>query len=71
MFAQLATYLILSILLYHLSPTLKFINASPYQECAFILKSQSLLNQLKPNSIDILCESIIDKYLNQHIYIYI
>jgi hypothetical protein len=72
MFAQLATYLILSIPLYHLSPTLKFINISPYQEHDFVLNHKSLLNQLKPNSINILCASIIDKYLNrQNIYEYL
>jgi hypothetical protein len=38
MFAQLATYLVLSNLLYHSSQTFKFINTSPYQECAFALK---------------------------------
>jgi hypothetical protein len=64
MFAQLATYLIHSIPLYHLSPTLKFINTSPYQERVFVFKPQSLLIQFKPNSIDILCVSSIKKYLN-------
>jgi hypothetical protein len=69
MFAQLVAY---SIPLYHSSQTFKFVNVSPCQERAFGLKPQSLLIQLKLDSIDILCASIIDKYLNQqNIYEYL
>jgi hypothetical protein len=31
-----------------------------------VLKPQVALNELKPNSIDIMCSSIIDKYINHH-----
>jgi dipeptidase len=31
---------------------------------SFVLKSQVALNELEPNSIDIMCSSIIDKYIN-------
>ncbi len=31
-----------------------------------MLKPQVALNELKPNSIDIMCSLIIDKYINHH-----
>jgi len=31
-----------------------------------VLKPQVALNELKPNSIDIMCSSIINKYINHH-----
>jgi len=31
-----------------------------------VLKPQVALNELKPNSIDIMCSLIIDKYINHH-----
>jgi hypothetical protein len=31
-----------------------------------VLKPQVALNELKPNSIDIMCSLIIDKYINRH-----
>jgi len=30
-----------------------------------VLKSQVALNELEPNSIDIMCSSIIEKYINR------
>jgi hypothetical protein len=30
-----------------------------------VLKSQVALNELEPNSINIMCSSIIDKYINR------
>jgi hypothetical protein len=39
-------------------------NTSPFEKWAPILKSQAALNELKPNSIHIMCSSIIDKYSN-------
>ncbi len=38
MLAQLTTYIVLSIPLYHASKTFKFSNTSPLQERAFVLK---------------------------------
>jgi hypothetical protein len=31
-----------------------------------VLKPQVALNELKPNLVDIMCSSIIDKYINYH-----
>ncbi len=53
MFAQLATYIILSLLLYHASISFSFLNTSPQPKCALVFKSTKLLNELPPNSIDI------------------
>ncbi len=39
MSAQLATYIVLFIPLYHASRTFTFMNTSPLQECAFVLKN--------------------------------
>jgi hypothetical protein len=66
MFAQLATYIILSLPLYHASISFSFFNTSPQPECAFVFKSTKLLNELPPDSIDIKAQSPIDKYLKRH-----
>ncbi len=39
MSAQLATYIILSLPLYHASKSFSFLNTSPQPKCAFVLKS--------------------------------
>ncbi len=52
MLAQLATYIILSIQQYHASKTFKFINASPMQEHAFVLKGVKSLKALPYNIFD-------------------
>jgi hypothetical protein len=41
MFAQLASYLILSLPLYHTSKSFSFLSTSPSSECAFVLKSNN------------------------------
>ncbi len=64
MVVQLFVYLVLSLPLYHSSRTFQFINTSPFEKQAFVLKSQVALNELKPNSTNIMCSSIIDKYIN-------
>jgi len=46
MFAQLATYLVFSILLYHSSRTFKFINTFPYQERVFCIKTLVLTKSI-------------------------
>jgi hypothetical protein len=66
MVVQLATDLVFFLSLYHSSQTFQFINTSPLKECVFVLKSQVALNELKPNSIDMMCSSIINKYINCH-----
>jgi hypothetical protein len=66
MFAQLATYIILSLPLYHASRSFSFLNTSPQLEHAFVFKSIKLLNELTPNSVDIQTQSLIDKYLKYH-----
>jgi hypothetical protein len=63
MFVRLVAYLVLSLSLYHSSRTFQFINISPFEERAFVLKSQVALNELEPNSNNIMCSSIIDKYI--------
>jgi hypothetical protein len=50
--------------IYHSSRTFQFTNTFPFEERTFVLKSQVALNELKPNSTNILCLSIIDKYIN-------
>ncbi len=65
MSTQLATYIVLSIPLYHASITFKFINTSPLQECAFVLKDVKSLKALPSNSTNIMCPSIIDKYIKK------
>ncbi len=65
MSAQLAVYLILSLPLYHASRTFKFINTSAPQDRAFVLKPQHVLLNLEPESTDIMCKSIIDRYIER------
>lgn len=65
MSAQLAAYLVLSLPLHHASRSFKFINTSPLEERAFVLKPQTVLNQLEDDSTDIMCSSIIDKYIDR------
>jgi hypothetical protein len=48
----------------HSFQTFQLINTFHYKECVFVLKSQFALNELEPNSIGIMCSSIIDKYIN-------
>jgi hypothetical protein len=64
MSAQLAAYLVLSITLYYASQAFKFINTSPLNEHAFVLKQQSILEQLEAKTTNIMYSSIINKYLN-------
>jgi hypothetical protein len=61
---QLVAYLVLSLPLYHSSKTFQFRNTSPSKKHVFVLKSQVASNELEPNSIDIICSSIIEKYIN-------
>ncbi len=69
MLAQLATYIVLSIPLYHSSKTFKFINTSPLQERAFVLKNVASLKTLILDSTNIMCPSIIDKYIKRPNYL--
>jgi hypothetical protein len=50
--------------IYHSSQTFQFTNTFPFEECVFVLKSQVALNELEPNSTNIMCLSIIKKYIN-------
>jgi hypothetical protein len=65
MVAQLVAYLGLSLPLYHSFRTFQFIHISPFEKHVFVLKSQVALNELEPNSNNIMCSSIIDKYINR------
>jgi hypothetical protein len=65
MLTQLTTYIVLSIPLYHASKTFKFINTSPLQERAFVLKNVASLKTLLMYSTYIMCMSIIDKYIKR------
>jgi hypothetical protein len=62
---QLATYIVLSIPPYHASRTFKFINTSLLQEHAFVLKDVKSLKNLPSNFTNIMCPSIIDKYIKR------
>ncbi len=64
MVAQVAIYFMFSLLLYHSFRTFQIINTSLFEERAFVLKQQVTLNELQPNSINIIYSSIIDKYIN-------
>jgi hypothetical protein len=52
--------------LYHYITHLQHFNSlkKNFEKCVFVLKSQVALNELKPNSIDIMCLSIIKIYIN-------
>jgi hypothetical protein len=50
MVAQLVAYLLLSLPLYHSSPTFQFINIFHFEKHIFVLKSQVALNELKLDS---------------------
>jgi hypothetical protein len=67
--AQLITHIVLSIPLYHASKTFKFINTSPLQEHAFVLKNVTSLKTFPLDSIDIMCASIVDKYIKRPNYL--
>jgi hypothetical protein len=62
---QLVVYLVLSLPLYHSFQTFQFINISPFEKHVFVFKFQIALNELKPNSINIMCSLIINKYINR------
>jgi hypothetical protein len=62
---QLDVYIVLFIPLYHAFRTFKFINTYPLQERAFVLKDITSLKNLPSNSIDIMCASIVDKYIKR------
>jgi hypothetical protein len=66
---QLVAYIILFIPLYHTSRTFKFINTSPLQKCAFVLKDVKTLEKLPSNCTNIVCPSIIDKYIERSNYL--
>jgi hypothetical protein len=63
MSAQLVAYIVLFIPLYHASKTFKFINTSPLQEHAS-------LKTLPLDSTNIMCPSIIDKYIKRPNYLF-
>jgi hypothetical protein len=69
MLTQLATKIVLSILLYHATRTFQFINTSPLQEYTFALKDMKSLKTLPSNSTNIMCSSIIDKYIKRPNYL--
>jgi hypothetical protein len=70
MSAQLITYIVLSILVYHAFRILKFINTSPLQECAFVLKNVELLKTLPLDFTNIMCLSTIDKYVKRNNFLF-
>jgi hypothetical protein len=58
---------VLSLPLYHSFRTFQFINILPFEEQVFVLRSQVALNELEPNLANMMCSSIIDKYINHFI----
>jgi hypothetical protein len=48
---------------------LNLFNTSPLQECAFVLKNIASLKTLSLDSTDIMCSSIIDKYIKRLNYL--
>jgi hypothetical protein len=69
MLAQLVMYIVLSIPLYHASRIFKFINTSPLQEHAFVLKNVASLKTFPLDSTNIMCPSIIEKYIKRPNYL--
>ncbi len=69
MLPQLAAYIVLFIPLYHGSKTFKFINTSPLQECAFVLKNVASLKTFPLDFTYIMCSLIIDKYIKRPNYL--
>jgi hypothetical protein len=65
MTTQSAIYLILSVSLYHCSCFFVFINTSPLQEQVFVLKPEQQLLEMNKESIDTMCKSIINKYIDR------
>jgi hypothetical protein len=47
------------------SRSFAFINTSPLQERAFVLKPQQQLLKLNKESTDVMCKSIVDKYIDR------
>jgi len=60
---------LLSIPLYHASKTFKFIYISTIWECAFVLKNVASLKTFPLDSTNIMCFSIIDKYIKKPNYL--
>lgn len=65
MSAQLAVCVVHFISLYHASRSFKFINTSPSQERTFVLKNIKSLKKLSPDSLDVMCKSEINKYIER------
>jgi len=65
MVTQFIAYLVPSLPLYHSFRTFQFINISLFEKCVFVLKSKVALNELEPNSTNIMCSLIIEKYMNR------
>jgi hypothetical protein len=61
---QLVVYIVFYLPLYYSSQTFQFISIFLFEQRAFVLKSQVALNELEPNSTNIMCSLIIDKYIN-------
>jgi hypothetical protein len=59
---QQAIHLSLSITLYHSTISFQFINAYEENDRTFFLLPQKILNKLSPNSTNIHCKSLIEKY---------
>jgi hypothetical protein len=55
----------LSIPWYHCSCSFAFINTSPLQERAFVLKPEQQLLKLNKESTDVMCKSIVEKYIDR------
>ncbi len=55
--------------MYHAFRTFKFINTSLLQERAFVLKNVTSLKTLPLDVINIMCPSIIDKYIKRTNYL--
>jgi hypothetical protein len=67
---QLVTYTVLSIPLYHAFKIFKLIYTSTLQERVFVLKNVELLKTLPLDSTNIMCPSIIDKYVKRNNFLF-
>ncbi len=67
---ELVTYIVLFIPLYHAFKTFKFINKSPLQEHEFVLKNVASLTKFPLDFTNIMCLSIIVKYIKRPNYLF-
>jgi hypothetical protein len=57
-------YFVFFLPLYHSFQTFQLINTSPFEKCVIVLKLQVALNELEHDLTNIMCSSMINKYID-------